>query len=59
MQENPGVDGREELDEASNDPRPAGLMAGADASAVVTVKVFVEGNQVASMGAVCNFSEPP
>src|SRR5580704_11125878 len=29
---------------------PAGLMAGADASAIIAVKVFIEKNQVAPMG---------
>src|SRR4051812_14107955 len=38
------------LYDTRNAPRPAGLVTGAYASAVVTMKVFVEENKIAPMG---------
>jgi putative transposase len=52
LQEILGAHTPEELHKGSNDSRPAGLMAGADAGAVVTVKIFVERDKVAPMGVV-------
>ena len=50
-----GVDGGEEVHEAGDDPGPAGLMAGAEAGAVVAVEVFVELKVIAPVRIVLEF----
>src|SRR5215471_7911693 len=41
-----GIKHRERLDRPRHQPSPAGLMAGADTGAIVTVEIFVEENQI-------------
>src|SRR5689334_18742724 len=43
------------LDQTGNTARPSGLMAGADAGAIVAMEVFVEQDQISPVGIVLEF----
>src|SRR5262249_37851344 len=45
-----GTRGAEEVQHEGDQPRPAGLVTGADAGAIVAVKVFIEEQAVPPMG---------
>src|SRR5262245_55152295 len=51
-----GIENAEELDQPSDETRPARLMAGAQARAVVAVEVLVEQDQVAPVRVRLEFS---
>src|SRR5262249_15917422 len=59
LQETLGSHAAEQLRKGSDDSRPPSLMAGADAGAVITVKVFVKGNEVAPMGVILELLGSP
>ena len=52
------VDRAEQLHQARDEPRPAGLVAGAEARAVVAVEVFVEQDVVAPVRVVLELGDP-
>ena len=59
LQKRLGVQVPEELNQAGNDSRPTGLMTRADASSVVTVKIFVEEKLIVPVGISLEFLGPP
>jgi hypothetical protein len=54
-----GIEKPIQLDELSQQPGPAGLMAGAQPGTVVAVEVFVKEDVIAQWGSLWNFSAPP
>jgi hypothetical protein len=54
-----GIQQAVKLDELGYDPCPAGLVARAEAGAIVAVEVFVEEDVARQWGSVWNFSVPP
>jgi len=50
-----GVDAAKVFDQTSDDAGPSGLLAGADAGAIVAVEVFVEQQVVAPLGIALRF----
>ena len=54
-----GVRRREQVHGASDEPGPAGLVAGAEARAVVAVEVLVKQDQSRQCGSSWNFRSPP